>query len=373
MVSGNCTFQRGDECISSPVDLTNTDDSIPLIKYMLRWGEPTISTSTLRTDFVGKTPPLNGLYDTGQDHDPGLINIDQDTGQIVAVPVATGTYTMWFIAYVADPDSEFGEQFDRGNIPPQHDQVVLEVWEFEVVEQQDFQLQDAAKGLELIGTDVGLDSDDVVKEKVQYEKGSTITFPKMDLTNEAMFLTPANNDFAKITYKRKFNESSSADFDSPGLWLVDTETGEMLAQPEHVGNYTVQLLAVDGSGAEVEVRSWSFEVVEAEVFQVNDWEWEPVENPNAYVYRSQTDANETGTKIYGVGDTYQFAKIGILGSLNPTGGAITFTMDGAPDGFLIDPKTGYIKGTPTTANSNQTMQIYAVDTNTIANHSIRCA
>jgi serine/threonine protein kinase len=369
VVSGNCTFQRGNQCISSPADLTNTDESIPLIKYMLRWGEPTTSTSTLRTDFVGRPPPLNGLYDTGQDHDPGLVNIDQDTGQIVAVPVETGTYTMWFIAYEANRASAFGEQINRENIPPEQDQVVLEVWEFEVVKPQEFGLVLEFDPAVLLPADVGLEDateTDASGPIIKYAIGSTIEFPEMNLAKEAMFLNPASNDFAKITFKRNFNESLSAD--SPGLWLVDTETGAMLAKPERAGSYTVQLLAVDGGGAEVEVRSWSFEVVEADVFQVHDWEWNMAGiatiNADDYVYQNKSTLSNTSANIYAVGDTYQFAPINIMqasGAYNgETFSDLTFTIVDAPPGFLIDPQNGFIQGTPTKAGLF-TMQIKAID------------
>jgi hypothetical protein len=348
---------------------------------MLRWGEPTTNTSTHSTDFVGRPPPLKGLHETGKGYDPGLVNIDQDTGQIVAVPAEIGTYTMWLIAYIADPASPFGAQMDLENVPVEYNQVVLAVWEFEVVEQQDFLLQDAAKGLDLRGTDVGLDSDHVVVEgersenkpglegRVEYAIGSTIQFPGMNLKKEDMFLNPANNDFAKITFKRRF--VSSASFVStgpPGLWLVDTETGAMLANPTTIGHYKVQLLAVDGRGAEVEVRSWSFKVVEQEVFRVDTWEWNTngiaTIKPKDYVYRTKASAT-TGNppKIYGVGGTYQFPQIEIpLDARHHAYDDITFTMDGAPDGVLIDPKSGYIKGTPTNASDTiQAMNIYAVN------------
>ena len=66
-----------------------------------------------------------------------------------------------------------------------------------------------------------------------------------------------------MSYNRTFGGSFTdpATGSSPGLWLVDTETAEMLAQPERPGNYSVNLVATDGVGAEVVFRSWSFEVL----------------------------------------------------------------------------------------------------------------
>jgi hypothetical protein len=108
--------------------------------------------------------------------------------------------------------------------------------------------------------DVGLKEskgDGVVNEDVniQYAVGSTIEFPSLNQNFTDLFTNPADDDFDKIGYKRKLDQN-------PGLWMVDTETGEMLATPTNKGVFNVQLLATDGAGAVVEVRRWSFEVLD---------------------------------------------------------------------------------------------------------------
>jgi serine/threonine protein kinase len=102
-------------------------------------------------------------------------------------------------------------------------------------------------------------------------------------------------------------------------------------------------------------------------FVVDDWEWNTTAiatiNTTEYMYQTKADA-QSPPKIYGVKSTYQFPQIKIPRSSihHAAAGNVTFTMDGAPDGFLIDPKTGYIKGTPTVSgNGIQEMKIYAVD------------
>lgn len=117
---------------------------------------------------------------------------------------------------------------------------------------------------------------------IQYAVGSTVKFPPLQKAPFELFVNPGLRDFSKVTYKvRTFasdatvagsnqgdtgtaNSSGSINStmtSSPGLWLIDTETAEMLAQPERVGNYSVQVVATDGLGAEVTVRTWTFEVL----------------------------------------------------------------------------------------------------------------
>lgn len=66
--------------------------------------------------------------------------------------------------------------------------------------------------------------------------------------------------------------------------------------------------------------------------------------------------------VYAVGDIYRFGAIDITGLENTEDNAseITFTLDDALQGFLIDTKDGYIQGTPTTPG-NYSMLLYAVD------------
>merc|ERR1719272_1933330 len=115
---------------------------------------------------------------------------------------------------------------------------------------------------------------------VQYAIGSTIKFPPLQASASELFSNPASGDYSRIVYKRTFGDGAGTNSNnanngnnnvntnvttttstSPGLWLVDTETAEMLAQPEHPGNYSVRLVATDGGGAEVVFRKWSFEVL----------------------------------------------------------------------------------------------------------------
>lgn len=96
---------------------------------------------------------------------------------------------------------------------------------------------------------------------VQYAIGSTVKIPPLQRTASQLFVNPSFNDFSKVTYKRSIVPFGTTVASNPGLWLVDTATGEMLAQPENAGMYSAELIATDGGGADVVTRRWSFEVL----------------------------------------------------------------------------------------------------------------
>lgn len=110
----------------------------------------------------------------------------------------------------------------------------------------------AVKGSEKIAGEDGL---------VQYAVGSTIKFPAMSMASFELFENPAMDDFDGVAYKRRIVDSQTGEESTPGLWLVDTGTGEMLAQPEQAGMYTAALAATDRLGESVDVRTWQFEVL----------------------------------------------------------------------------------------------------------------
>jgi serine/threonine protein kinase len=159
---------------------------------------------------------------------------------------------------------------------------------------------------------------------------------------------------------------------APPGFFVKPNTGEMFGsfdEEELVGEqfkrFNFTLLAVDAGGAKVVVRHIVMDVIPAGIFRVLDWDWNAdgigTIAANTYVHQNKANVSTNPTKIYGVGGTYQFPPIHITETENSKG-VVTFTMEGAPNGFLIDPSTGYIKGTPTNATGdNPTMKIYAVN------------
>ena len=49
------------------------------------------------------------------------------------------------------------------------------------------------------------------------------------------------------------------------VFLVDTDTGQMLLSPKQEGDYTSQLIAVDSAGATVTVREWNYTVLPSDL------------------------------------------------------------------------------------------------------------
>jgi serine/threonine protein kinase len=198
-----------------------------------------------------------------------------------------------------------------------------------------------------------------------------------------MWSTNATNtdEFTSRTPPSTGLVSGNQGFD-PGFFDINATTGKIEAAPRRNGNYTLFLIAEDGAGEaaaarglpiqadQVIVKRWDFIVVDKPEFRVDKWDWNATGiasiQETDYVHQSLREfyvGDWQKPKIYGVGGTYQFPKISVSESNNMEGdGEITFTMEGAPDGFLIDPTTGYIKGTPTEVpDAKNPMHIYAVN------------
>jgi hypothetical protein len=147
---------------------------------------------------------------------------------------------------------------------------------------------------------------------------------------------------------------------APDGWFVSALTGEITGTFEEAGVYTMSTHAVDAGGQTVEVESLTFNVQERAQFRVVNY----VRAPSAAKQLSASEYVDpiTHTTPYAVGDTYRFASI-ILEKVENTDDSladISFTIEGAPPGFLIDPADGYIQGSPLMVGSH-TVSLVAVD------------
>ena len=104
--------------------------------------------------------------------------------------------------------------------------------------------------------------------RAKYQIGTTYDIPGPKREKYALFANPAGGEPLSTSYKLEFSPWS------PGKFLVDTETGEMLAQPMLEGSYNTSLLAVDRSGATTVVRQWSYDVEKRPRFRISD-SWNP--------------------------------------------------------------------------------------------------
>lgn len=144
--------------------------------------------------------------------------------------------------------------------------------------------------------------------------------------------------------------------EAPGSFFVQAATGVVSGDFEAAGSYTFSLLAVDKTGQTQTVEVYTFAVEQRGQFAVLNY----IRKSNEGNDSSYTDPTTTTT--YAVGNTYRFSSIEIK-EVEHTADAIkdiTFIVDNAPPGFLIDPSDGYIQGTPH-APGVYSMELYAVD------------
>ena len=185
---------------------------------------------------------------------PGNFLVDSETGDMLAQPAIKGDYTATLFA------------LDGGGV-----EVVVREWSFSVTTAPAFGL-------------VPMWEEQVTMVPATYDVGTTYTVDKPSPTVPTdLFVNAAAGE---ISFKLVFNDRPHAgdisaldgsgldggggDRDGgDGIFLVDSSSGQILAQPEIVGKYNGDLIAVDGSGAEVVVRTWSFDVKEPEKFTLS--------------------------------------------------------------------------------------------------------
>lgn len=100
-----------------------------------------------------------------------------------------------------------------------------------------------------------------------YVQHTTYTIPGPPTAKRELFVN-VDGEHAAVAFKLSFSP------ESPGNFLVDTDTGDMLAAPSKVGSYAARLIAVDSSGAEATVRAWAFEVIAKPEFKLSAG-WNP--------------------------------------------------------------------------------------------------
>ena len=146
---------------------------------------------------------------------------------------------------------------------------------------------------------------------------------------------------------------------APDGWFISANSGEIIGSFESPGTYAFAVHAVDKGGQQADLELLNFTVITRESFEIIEF----VRKPSA---NRRLDASEytdpATTDMYSVGETYRFAAI-VVTKVNNTDdlpGNLTFSVEGAPTGFLVDPTDGYVQGTPTN-EGRYTLQITAVD------------
>ena len=218
-----------------------------------------------------------------------------------------------------------------------------------------------------------------------YTVGDTYTLKRPPFSNGMMFRHYSSNDAAAIRYSMKVTYAAN-DTTAALKFYVDS-SGETLAQPRpsDVGSYTGQLVATDGGGSETIVYRWTFNIVKKETFSVTRWQYAPapVNSSNVYVPVNSSNVHMTSSANNGVdavdsydfavGTTYRFPGIDATSLATVPDKAKTsasYTLEGAPDGFLTNTQTGYIQGT-SSAKGNYNTTLYIVDTSTGSRFALR--
>ena len=343
LTSGNCTIKRGSACIPRKD-----------IRYMLRWGQlrPTLATATatrMAAEYVGGPPPLTGIYDSNTGHDPSLVNIDRTTGNIAAVPVKTGNYTMWFIGFEAGGNRNPG----LDGIAEEYDQVVLATWNFEVVASRQFTIVRSPDSSSRIASgDQFTVPHPSGKHVVEggtasgvYYVGDTYKIAPLAIDKKATAVSTGTVD--DITYR--FSAAA------PESFYVAPATGVSFGTFEEAKVYTFSLLAVDKGGSPKVLENMTFDVKPRPVFKVG--------TGGSRVNSAGEEYTDPRTATIIVGESYKFSRLSLVEKDTTvsvgTFDDITYTLDGV-DGFFVSAQTGDMFGIFDTVGAHS-LALYAID------------
>ena len=105
----------------------------------------------------------------------------------------------------------------------------------------------------------------------RYYFGELFTTRAIRLDRHSLFQNSAGDNPLTISYRLQFttgtNAYNSRVVEPPGEFLVGA-SGSTLANLTQQGDYSAQLLAVDGAGSTATVLEWAFEVVQRDPFRI---------------------------------------------------------------------------------------------------------
>ena len=171
------------------------------------------------------------------DTDPLGFSVDPETGAITGTPVNVGKgYRMHLRAVDADDV-----------------RTTVANWTFDVETPDAFKLNPSAEW--------SMKTDGKLARK--YHVNETHLLPKPSVSTTKLLLNPAGGAFDKVVYLLSAHPAAN----NPNCTVVnisaltDVTTGEGAINIKCEGNYSARLVARDGAGQEVELRSWWFEVL----------------------------------------------------------------------------------------------------------------
>lgn len=263
---------------------------------------------------------------------PGKLLVDTETGEMLMLPEKVGAgYTVSLLAVDR-----------RGSVA-----VVVDEFAFSVVEPPAFKV-----GVDETGPrkEVGdkFDDYDTITEYVTGENYRIS--PRQLIESET---TVSSGVFKKIKYALN---------GAPDGWFVGTDNGQITGvfdEPTEVNKpITMTLNAVDEGGQIASVENYTFTVVNPPQFELAKGT-KRTRSGTAF-----TDPAEMQDQPYIVNRNYRIAPIELIkAKTNVSAGDfdnITYTVEGAPDGWFVGTESGEIAGT-FAVERNEEIRLYAVD------------
>jgi serine/threonine protein kinase len=320
---------------------------------------------------VGIPLPQTELVDVSQDF---FVRVNKITGYVSGTPYTTGNFTLWLIAYEVDVDGEIVH--NQPDVPIAFDQVVLAVWEFEVV---------APAVFDLVLVPATNEAHLLPRTEPNSKSARGYTDPTLSnyFVGDTYKFAPRTIDHAQTSVSTLFvdNITYTLSDDAPDSMYIQAENGVIFGEFAEALEYRFQLIAVDAGGQKQVVENYTFLVTVRDDFRVASYEYYIPEarSESAYAFSTTNDTSIDNDPCHPPGPTdlctralskqpyfgirnvseavvsYQTLYAGVTVSLPPinqirasnnASSKFTFTMIDAPPGFFIDPQTGELVGVP---------------------------
>lgn len=315
-------------------------------KFRLLWESPNAKTSK---DYVGASP-LDGLLPPGQGADPGLFEVDGETGEMEVIPRRNGEYTVYLIA-----EDKAGSAATNG-LARRLDQVVVKKWSFTVAGKPYFAVKSFSRTKDgLDDVNVG-DSPYVTRDQVgavEATIGTTYHIAPIDYSS-LKFEHASGGEDAKIKFTFR---------NQPPGFFIDPETGEIQGTPKPVGDgdcvvavgctsaggaivFATELLAVDPGGSLAVLEPISITLLARPLFNA--------------VFKKERTATSSGyadpsaaaqkSAPFRVGQSYRIATLTLDAAASTVSagnfGDISYTLSpDAINSFFVQASSGDIFGT----------------------------
>eukprot|EP00039_Didymoeca_costata_P014829 m.244994 g.244994 ORF g.244994 m.244994 type:complete len:1378 (+) comp16106_c0_seq31:355-4488(+) len=264
-----------------------------------------------RTKTIPSSGTINDITFGLRGHPPGFF-VDTLSGEIFGEFVEPGSFNWTLFA-----QDKAGQQAD------------MEVYSFEVLERPIF---------DFVSLDTRIDSDEIeftdpLDKDTKFIVGRTYSFAPLEMDEERTTVSFGSTD--DIVFRLE---------NAPETFFINSETGVMYGEFLKTGEHNFSLIAVDKGGEEDVVEVFDFTIVEPPRINIT------FKTPIERVYRrnvNYTDPKQS--EPLHLGKNYLFAPLSLdFNTTRVSDGdvdQIRYWLQGAPDGFFVNPDTGEISGT----------------------------